>query len=53
MKIDKLKIVARLIKGGLQTKVYMVSFGGFDTHASNNASQNATHHGSHPSSHRS
>jgi uncharacterized protein (DUF1501 family) len=31
---DQLKIVARLIKGGLQTRVYMVSFGGFDTHAS-------------------
>ncbi len=30
---DQLKIVARLIKGGLQTRVYMVSFGGFDTHA--------------------
>jgi len=24
--------VARLIKGGLQTKIYMVSLGGFDTH---------------------
>jgi uncharacterized protein (DUF1501 family) len=31
---DQLKIVARLVKGGLQTRVYMVSFGGFDTHAS-------------------
>ncbi len=30
---DQLKIVARLIKGGLKTKVYMVSFGGFDTHS--------------------
>lgn len=30
---DQLKIVARLIKGGLRTKVYMVSFGGFDTHS--------------------
>ncbi len=30
---DKLKIVARLIKGGLKTKVYMVSFGSFDTHS--------------------
>jgi len=26
-------ITARLIKGGLRTKVYMVSIGGFDTHA--------------------
>lgn len=30
---DQLKIVARLIAGGLQTKVYMVSMGGFDTHS--------------------
>lgn len=30
---DQLKIVARLIAGGLQTRVYMVSFGGFDTHS--------------------
>lgn len=30
---DQLKIVARLIKGGLKTKVYMVSYGGFDTHS--------------------
>jgi uncharacterized protein (DUF1501 family) len=28
----QLKIVARLIKGGLKTKVYTVSLGGFDTH---------------------
>jgi uncharacterized protein (DUF1501 family) len=30
---NQLKIVARLIKGGLKTKVYMVNYGGFDTHA--------------------
>ncbi len=30
---DQLKIVSRLIKGGLKTRVYMVSFGGFDTHS--------------------
>lgn len=30
---SQLKIVARLIKGGLQTKVYMVNYGGFDTHS--------------------
>ena len=30
---DQLKIVSRLIAGGLQTKIYMVSMGGFDTHA--------------------
>ncbi len=31
---DQLKVVAQLIAGGLKTKVYMVSLGGFDTHAS-------------------
>jgi uncharacterized protein (DUF1501 family) len=30
---DQLKIVARLVAGGLKTKVYLVSMGGFDTHA--------------------
>jgi uncharacterized protein (DUF1501 family) len=30
---DQLKIVARLVKGGLKTKIYMVSYGGFDTHS--------------------
>lgn len=30
---QQLKEVARMIKGGLGTKVYMVSLGGFDTHA--------------------
>jgi uncharacterized protein (DUF1501 family) len=30
---DQLKIVARLIAGGLQSKMYMVNLGGFDTHA--------------------
>ena len=30
---DQLKIVARLIKGGLKTRVYMVNLGGFDTHS--------------------
>jgi uncharacterized protein (DUF1501 family) len=30
---DQLKIVARLVKGGLKTRVYMVSLGGFDTHS--------------------
>ncbi len=30
---SQLSIVARLIKGGLGTKVYMVSLNGFDTHA--------------------
>jgi uncharacterized protein (DUF1501 family) len=30
---DQLKIVARLIGGGLKTKVYFLSMGGFDTHS--------------------
>jgi uncharacterized protein (DUF1501 family) len=30
---DQLKIVARLIAGGLKTKIYMVNTGSFDTHA--------------------
>jgi uncharacterized protein (DUF1501 family) len=30
---DQLKIVARLIKGGLKTRMYMVNYGGFDTHS--------------------
>lgn len=30
---DQLAIVARMIKGNLGTKVYMVTLGGFDTHA--------------------
>lgn len=30
---NQLKIVARLINGGLKTKIYVVSLGGFDTHA--------------------
>ncbi len=30
---DQLKIVAQLIAGGLKTRVYVVSLGGFDTHA--------------------
>lgn len=30
---DQMKIVAKLISGGLQTKIYVVTIGGFDTHA--------------------
>lgn len=30
---DQLKVVARLIKGGLKTRIYMVSYGSFDTHS--------------------
>lgn len=42
---DQLKIVARLIKGGLRTRVYMVSIGGFDTHAGQTQADTST--GSH------
>jgi uncharacterized protein (DUF1501 family) len=37
---DQLKIVSRLIAGGLQTQIYMVSMGGFDTHAKQTAPDN-------------
>jgi hypothetical protein len=30
---NQLKIVARLIAGGLKTRIYLVSLGGFDTHS--------------------
>ncbi len=30
---DQLKIVARLVAGGLKTRVYIVNIGGFDTHS--------------------
>jgi uncharacterized protein (DUF1501 family) len=43
---DQLKIVAKLINGGLKTKVYMVSTGGYDTHA-NQANAGATTTGNH------
>ena len=43
---DQLKIVAQLIGGGLQTKVYMVSIGSFDTHSAQvdvSGNQNGNH----------
>lgn len=36
---DSLSLVSRLIKGGLQTKIYMLTLDGFDTHAQ----QDVTH----------
>ncbi|MBK8362862.1 MAG: DUF1501 domain-containing protein [Bacteroidia bacterium] len=39
---DQLKIVARLVAGGLQTKVYMVSLGGFDNHSAQVDAANTT-----------
>jgi hypothetical protein len=37
---DQLKIVARLIAGGLKTRVYVVNLGGFDTHSAQVVSGN-------------
>ena len=39
---DQLKIVARLIAGGLKTRVYVVQLNGFDTHAAQVDAQNTT-----------
>jgi len=44
---NQLKIVAQLIAGGLTTKIYMVSQGGYDTHASQVASTGGTQTGNH------
>jgi uncharacterized protein (DUF1501 family) len=43
---DKLKIVARLISGGLTTPIYIVNLGGFDTH-SNQVTEGETDTGKH------
>jgi uncharacterized protein (DUF1501 family) len=39
---DQLKLVARLIKGGLKTKIYWVQMNGFDTHANQVDTSNTT-----------
>ncbi|TAE51791.1 MAG: DUF1501 domain-containing protein, partial [Bacteroidetes bacterium] len=39
---DQLKIVAQLIAGGLKTRVYITSLGGFDTHAAQTDSSDTT-----------
>ena len=44
---DQLKIVAQLIGGGLQTKVYMVSMGSFDTHSSQVSATGGNQTGNH------
>ena len=44
---NQLKNVARLIKGGLKTRVYMVNLGGFDTHTQQVG--NNTYDGNHTS----
>lgn len=37
---NQLKTVARLISGGLETKIYIVRIGGFDTHNNQNNNEN-------------
>jgi uncharacterized protein (DUF1501 family) len=44
---NQLKTVARFISGGLQTKVYLVKIGGFDTHDIQVATNTTTHLGTH------
>lgn len=44
---DQLKIVAQLIGGGLQTKVYMVSLGSFDTHSAQVSATGGNQTGTH------
>ena len=44
---NQLKSVARFISGGLQTKVYLVKIGGFDTHDIQVESNTTTHLGTH------
>jgi uncharacterized protein (DUF1501 family) len=39
---DQLKIVARLIAGGLKTRIYLVSLGGFDLHSNQVLSTDTT-----------
>lgn len=44
---NQLKTVARFISGGLQTKIYLVKVGGFDTHGNQVAANDTTHIGNH------
>ncbi|MCF8322776.1 MAG: DUF1501 domain-containing protein [Flavobacterium sp.] len=44
---NQLKTVARFISGGLQTKVYLVKIGGFDTHDLQVSANTTTHLGLH------
>jgi uncharacterized protein (DUF1501 family) len=44
---NQLKTVAKFISGGLQTKVYLVKIGGFDTHDIQVSSNTTTHLGTH------
>ena len=44
---NQLKSVAKFISGGLETKVYLVKIGGFDTHNLQVASNTTSHTGNH------
>ncbi len=39
---NQLKVVAKMISGGLQTKIYVLKLGGFDTHADQIDANNST-----------
>jgi uncharacterized protein (DUF1501 family) len=45
---DQLKLVANLIAGGLQTQLYVVSLGGWDTHSLQVTSESSKITGAHP-----
>lgn len=45
---DQLKLVANLIAGGLQTQIYVVSLGGWDTHSGQVTSEASKQTGTHP-----
>jgi len=45
---DQLKLVANLIAGGLQTQIYVVSLGGWDTHSNQVSSDTNKLTGAHP-----
>ncbi|MBC8083665.1 MAG: DUF1501 domain-containing protein [Hymenobacter sp.] len=44
---DQLKIVAQLVAGGLQTRIYVCNLGGFDTHSGQVPATGATTTGTH------
>ena len=44
---DQLKIVAQLVSGGLQTRIYVCTLGGFDTHTSQVPTTGSTTTGTH------
>ncbi len=46
---DQMKIVSQLIAGGLKTRIYWVSLGGFDTHSNQIDATNGTDTGAHAS----